>query len=93
MSDRRQRQKEQRAARREAERKAAQRGELYRRLITGLVFGAVVIGAFVLPGLFDTGENDLARSYEDYRDQPTACGAEAPPPEDPDDLQRPRRAG
>lgn len=81
MSDRRQRQKEARAAKRAAEKKAAQRGELYRRLITGLVFGAVVIGVFVLPGILGTGEGDLPRSYEDYRSQPTACGAEAPPEE------------
>lgn len=95
MSDRRQRQKEQRAAKRAAEKKAAQRSELYRRLATGLVFGVVVIGIFVLPGLLGTEEGDLPRSYADYRSQETACGAEQPPaeavlayesPEDQDDI-------
>ena len=89
MSDRRQRQKEQRAAKRAAERKAAQRSELYRRLITGLIFGAIVIGIFVLPGLMGDDEGDLPRSYEDYRSQPTACGADAPPPETPMSFQAP----
>lgn len=89
MTDRRQRQKEQRAAKRAAQRKAAQRSELFRRLVTGLIFGAIVIGIFVLPGLIGTGEGDLPRSYEDYRSQPTACGAEAPPPETPMTFQAP----
>ncbi|MDX1469404.1 MAG: peptidylprolyl isomerase [Acidimicrobiia bacterium] len=83
MSDRRQRQKEQRKAKRAAERKAAQRSELYRRLVTGLIFGAIVIAIFVLPGLIGTNDSGLPRSYADYRSQPTACGAEAPPPETP----------
>ena len=89
MSDRRQRQKEQRAAKREAERKAAQRGELYRRLITGLIFGAVVIGIFVVPGLFGETEGDLPTSYEDYRTQTTACGGDLPPAETPMTFEAP----
>ena len=46
MSDRRQRQKEMRAAKREAERKKEARQELIRRLITALVFGVVVVAIF-----------------------------------------------
>jgi cyclophilin family peptidyl-prolyl cis-trans isomerase len=82
MSDRRQRQKEQRAAKREAERKHESRRELIRRLLTALVFGLVVVAIFALGGLFDTGgDSDVPASYEDYRDQETACGGEQPPPE------------
>lgn len=81
MSDRRQRQKEQRAAKREAERKKESRRELGRRLITALVFGLIVVGIFALSGLFAGDSADLPASYEGFRDQPTACDAEAPPPQ------------
>jgi cyclophilin family peptidyl-prolyl cis-trans isomerase len=81
MSDRRQRQKEQRAAKREAERKHEARRELGRRLITALVFGLVVVGIFALSGLFEGDTADLPASYAEFREQPTACGAEAPPPQ------------
>lgn len=81
MSDRRQRQKEKRAAKREAQRKQEARRELGRRLITALVFGVVVVGLFAFSGVFRGDEGDLAGTYEDYRDQPTACGAAQPPSE------------
>ncbi len=91
MSDRRQRQKEQRAAKREAEKKASQRKELFRRLATALGFGVVVIGVFVVPGLLETDESTLPGSYEDYRDQPTACGADQPPPEQVMSFESPEK--
>jgi cyclophilin family peptidyl-prolyl cis-trans isomerase len=82
MSDRRQRQKELRAAKREAERKRASRRELGRRLLTALVFGVIVIGLFALGGAFGGGDgSEVPATYEDYRAQETACGAEQPPPE------------
>lgn len=82
MSDRRQRKKEQRAAKREAERKREQRRELGRRLITAFVFGLIVVGVFAVSGVFaGDDQSDTPTSYEQFRDQPTACGAEAPPPE------------
>lgn len=81
MSDRRQRQKEQRAAKREAERKQEQRKELGRRLLTAFAFGLVVVAIFAVGGIFGGDDSDTPTSYEDYRDQLTACGAEAPPPE------------
>ncbi len=80
MSDRRQRQKEQRAAKREAERKQEARRELGRRITTAVVFGLVVVGIFVVGGLFGGESGDLPDSYEGFRDQPTACGAEQPEP-------------
>ena len=81
MTDRRQRQKEQRAAKREAERKHESRRELIRRLLTALVFGVVVVGIFAVGGFFDSDDGDVPGTYEDYRSQETACGAEQPPPE------------
>ena len=78
MSDRRQRQKEQRAAKREAERKKEARGELMRRLGTALVFGLVVVGIFAFSGVFGGDSTDLPGSYEEYREQETACGASQP---------------
>lgn len=82
MSDRRQRQKEQRAAKRETERKRASRRELVRRIGTALLFGVAVVAAFALPGLLEGDEDELPSPYQRFRDQPTACGAEAPPPEE-----------
>lgn len=81
MSDRRQRQKEQRAAKREAERKQEQRRELGRRLLTAFLFGLIVVAIFAVSGIFGGDDSDTPTSYEGFRDQPTACGAEAPPPE------------
>ena len=79
MSDRRQRQKEQRAAKKESERKRASRRELVRRIGTALLFGLGVVAIFALPGLLDGDQSELPSSYREFRDQPTACGAEPPP--------------
>lgn len=81
MSDRRQRQKERRAAKREAERKHEARRELGRRLLTALVFGVIVVGIFAVSGLFGGEQEDLPGSYDDFRDQTTACGGDQPPSE------------
>jgi cyclophilin family peptidyl-prolyl cis-trans isomerase len=82
MTSRRQRQKEQRAAKKEAERKREARRELGRRLLTALGFGVIVVIIFAVSGLF-SGDEDTALpgTYESYREQTTACGAEQPPPE------------
>ncbi len=83
MTERRQRQKEQRAAKREAERKRESRRELGRRLLTAVAFGVAVVAIFAVSGLFTgNGEGSLPGTYEDYRAQDTACGAEQPPPEE-----------
>lgn len=90
MSDRRQRKKEQRAAKREAERKREQRRELGRRLATAFLFGLIVVAIFAVSGLFTgDGEGDVPTSYEEFREQPTACGAQAPPPEEVMSFQAP----
>jgi peptidylprolyl isomerase len=81
MTDRRRRQKEQRAAKREAEKKQEARKELGRRLGTALVFGVVVVGIVVAGAYFGDDEGELPGGYEGFRNQPTACGAEQPEPE------------
>jgi cyclophilin family peptidyl-prolyl cis-trans isomerase len=81
MTDRRQRQKEQRAAKREAERKQESRKELGRRLITALVFGIIVVAIFAVGGVFRGDSADVPATYDDYRNQETACAAEQPSPE------------
>ncbi len=81
MTDRRRRQKEQRAAKIAAEKKSDARKELWRRLGTALIFGLVVVGIFTVGTLFGGDEGELPEGYEGFRNQPTACGAEQPDPE------------
>ena len=81
MSDRRQRQKEQRTAKREAERKQESRRALFRSIGTALVFGLIVVAIFTFGGIFDDGSSAIPASYEDYLEQETACGGTQPPPE------------
>lgn len=92
MTDRRRRQKEQRAARRQSEKKQAARRELGRRLLTALGFGLVVVAVFAVGAIFDD-EGDLPRGYEGFRAQPTACGADQPPPEQVRRYQAPQPQG
>lgn len=81
MTDRRRRQKENRAARRQSERKAESRRELFRRLGFAVGMGALVVVTFVVFGFFGRDTESLPGSYEGYRQQETACGAAAPPAE------------
>ena len=81
MTDRRQRQKEQRAAKKKAEKKQAARKELGRRVGTGLGFGAIVLVIFAVGAFFGGSDDALPGSYEGFRNQPTACGADQPPEE------------
>ena len=93
MSDRRRRRKEQRAAKREAERKREQRRELGRRLLTAFGFGLIVVAIFAAGGLFGGDDADVSTSYEQFREQPTACGAEAPPPVEVMSFDAPEEQG
>ena len=80
MTDRRQRQKEQRAARLEEEKKAATRKEFRRRIVIALGIGLGLVGSPAFsPASSATGRQTLPASYQAFREQPTACGAEAPP--------------
>ena len=79
MTDRRQRQKEQRAARLEEEKKAATRKEFRRRIVIALGIGVSLAGGLLLITLLSSRPQSLPASYQAFRQQPTACGAEAPP--------------
>jgi cyclophilin family peptidyl-prolyl cis-trans isomerase len=81
MTDRRRRQKDNRAARRQAEKKAETRKEVFRRIGFALVMGTVLVLLFVVVGLFGNDAGSLPGTYQGYREQATACGAEAPPEE------------
>jgi cyclophilin family peptidyl-prolyl cis-trans isomerase len=81
MTDRRRRQKEQRAAKKKAEKKHEARRELTRRLAIALGFGVVVVTLFSLGTFLGGDAGQLPSGYEDFRNQDTACGAEAPDPE------------
>lgn len=81
MTDRRHRQKEQRAAKRKAEKRREARKELGRRLITAFLFGGAVVAVFVLSGI-GGDEVKLPSAYEGYREKTTACQADQPEPEE-----------
>ncbi len=83
MTDRRQRQKESRAARLEQERKAAGRREMRKRITIALVIGFGLAGVLLLTGVLSNRPPVLPNSYLAYRDQPTACEADAPPEPSP----------
>jgi cyclophilin family peptidyl-prolyl cis-trans isomerase len=83
MTDRRQRQKEMRAARREAERRRASRRELRRRVLIALGIGLGLAAAFLVLGTFGNRPPTLPAAFLMFRDQATACGAEAPPQPEP----------
>lgn len=78
MTDRRRRQKEQRAAKKKAEKKHEARRELTRRLAIALGLGIVVVTLFSLGTFLGDGQGGLPSGYEGFRSQNTACGAEAP---------------
>lgn len=50
-------------------------------MVTALGFGLLVIGIFAAAAFFGDDEGALPGSYEGFRNQPTACGADQPPPE------------
>ncbi len=81
MTDRRRQRKEQRAQRREAERKAESRRELLRRFGFALGMGALVVVVFTVVNLLGQRTESLPGNYQGYREQETACGADAPPEE------------
>ncbi len=89
MTDRRRRHKEQRAAKLKAEKKKKARRELARRLVIALGFGILVIGFFAAGSLFGKDGTSLPPTYEKYRNQPTACGADQPEPEKPMTFSEP----
>jgi cyclophilin family peptidyl-prolyl cis-trans isomerase len=79
MTDRRQRQKEQRATRLEEQKKAASRKEFRRRILVALGIGLGLTALLVLISVLGNEPTTLPASYQAFRNQPTACGAQAPP--------------
>lgn len=79
MTDRRQRQKEQRAAAREQQRRAASRKELRRRVTIALGIGLGLAAGLLLVTFLGNRPATLPASYGAFRAQPTACGAQPPP--------------
>ena len=83
--EKRQRQKAAKAARLQAERKKQSRKENIKRLGIGLGMAIVLVTALVvcsLGGGEDEGgvtSAELSDTYQEYRERPTACGAEPPP--------------
>lgn len=69
-----------RAAKKEAERKAAARKELIRRVGIALAMGFGVALVLILASLGAGDEEALPAAYQEFRDQPTACGADTPDP-------------
>ena len=55
--------------------------ELGRRLGTAGVFGLIVVAFLAFTGVFGGETTGLPAAYEGLREQPTACNAEQPPPE------------
>lgn len=92
-SEKRKRQKEERAARREAERKAAARRELFRRIAIAIGLGVAVAGVLLVVGALSNQPEELPEAYQAYRDHPTACEAEAPPPIEPMSFEAPEDQG
>lgn len=80
-SDKRTRQKQASAAQREARAKQQAKKETIKRIWTALGVGAAVALVLLVTASFGRdGGTELPPSYQAYRDQPTACGAEAPAP-------------
>ncbi len=77
MTDRRRRQKENRAKRRKKEKRAENRREILRRLGFAFAMGGFVVVLFLVLSLFGQKSRTLPGSYQGYRNQPTACGADA----------------
>lgn len=79
MTDRRQRQKELRAARRQEERRAASRREFRRRITIALGIGLGLAALLLLITFLTNRPAALPTAYLAFREQPTACDAETPP--------------
>ena len=78
MTDRRQRQKDQRTQRREEERRAATRKEFRRRIVIAIGVGVGLAGVLLLTNLDSGSEAELPEGLAGFRTQPTACEAETP---------------
>ena len=83
MTDRRQRQKEMRAARAEEARRLASRKEMRRRIGIALGIGLSLAAGFLIVGSLANRQPTLPAAYLAFRDLPTACEAQPPPLPEP----------
>jgi cyclophilin family peptidyl-prolyl cis-trans isomerase len=82
MTDRRQRQKEQRTARREQERRRAARKELRRRLTFAGGIGIAVAAVFLITSVLGNRPREQPAAYRQFLAKPTACDATPPAEEE-----------
>lgn len=80
MTDKRQRQKQARIAQRQMKAKQQAKRETFRRVWTALGVGAAVAVVLLLTANLGEEETALPPDYQNYRDQPTACEGNLPPP-------------
>lgn len=78
MTDRRQRQKDLRAARVEEERRLASRREMRKRILMAIAIGLGLAAAFLIVGSLSNRAPTLPATYLAFRNQPTFCGAQQP---------------
>lgn len=93
MTDRRQRQKELRAAKRAQQQKAATRREFRRRILIAILVGVSLVVVLLLVNLESDEESVLPVGFTVFRDQATACGAETPPEWEPRTFAAPEDQG
>lgn len=93
MTDRRQRQKEQRTQKREQERRAASRRELRRRVVIAIGVGIGLAVILLLTTLDSGSSGELPAGLSGFRTQPTACEAEQPPAWTPQTFTEPAEQG
>lgn len=94
MTDRRQRQKEMRAARVEEERRQTARKEMRKRILMAIGIGLGLAGGFLVFGTLSNRPASLPASYLAFRELPVACGAQAPPlPEPAPTFEAPQDQG
>ncbi|MGH8926024.1 MAG: peptidylprolyl isomerase [bacterium] len=92
MTDRRQRQKEQRSQKREEERRSATRREFRRRILIAIGVGIGLAAILLLINL-GPAEPGLPPGYAGFRNQSTACGADQVPEWEPRTYPAPEGQG
>ena len=80
-SEKRSRQRVNRAGKQQIKQRQSTRRNLRRGLTRGLLFAAGLFAFYLIAVFLSRQRDEMPSAYLEYRDQPTACGATAPPPE------------
>lgn len=80
-SEKRSRQRANRAGKQQIEHRRSSRRNLWRGVTRGLLFAAGLFIFYLVAVFFSRQRDEMPSAYLEYRDQPTACDAAAPPPE------------